>query len=373
MDETTPPVEGALITDELAEASLLADQGNHEQAMALCQRLLRNDPDNAAVHACIGDVHRRLRNWQRAAESYERSLRGEYDADVMAKLAEARGHIAAVLGRGAVAREEPPPPELPELEHTTVALPQRTKLLLLGAGLLLVVAVVALVVSLGRPRATRANDHGRRVATSGPAFGTTGPPPPGVAPAGPGEPSPQPGITGQRPRAGAGVTATGPIHVGPPQPMPDRQPRVTSGEIRGPMSDRDLQLVRSLSSLTWPGGEELGQRVSAMYDPFTGYAMITFETPASVGKAGLYGVVLTEAYAVAAAAIHEESGLKTMTIRCLTRIGEGDDAYTDVCFRGNTTREVVEALTRRGSVPTLQDIWSSAFAINWWNPSVPTG
>ena len=370
MDETPPPEEGVLITDELAEADLLADQGNHDQAMALCQRLLRNDPDNAAVHACIGDIHRRLRNWQRAAESYERSLRLEYDADVMAKLAESRGHIAAVLGRGAVTHEEAPA-EMPELEHASVALPQRTKLLLLGAALLLVIAVVALVINLGRPGATRAGERARRVATAAPGFGINAPP--GTAPAKPGEPSPQPGIAGPKPPAQPGVTATGPIHVGPPQPLPNHQPRTTSGDSRGPASDRDLLLIRSLSSLTWPGGEEMGRRVSAMYDPFTGYAMITFETPDTLAKTNLYGTVLAEAYAVALAAVREESGLRTLTIRCLTRVGQGDDAYTDVCFRGNTTRDAVDAATRRGNVLPQQDIWSTVFATTWWNPSVPTG
>jgi hypothetical protein len=372
MDDSTPPEEGALITDEIAEANLLAEQGDHDGAMARCQRLLLSDPENSAVHACIGDIHRRLRNWQQAAESYEHSLRIEYDADVMAKLAETRGHIAALLGRTAVAHEEPAP-ELPELEHPTVALPQRTKLLLLAAALLLVVAIVALVIGLGRPRTTGGREGGRRVTAATPVLGTRGPQPPGATPVAPGEPAPQPGITSARPPAGSGVTATGPIHVGPPQPMANRQPRITSGGAHGPMTDRDALLMRTLSSLTWPGGEEMGNHVSVMYDPFTGYAMITFETPASVTKANLYGIVLTEAYAIALAAVREEAGLRTMTVRCLTRVGEGDDASTDVCFRGNTSRDALEAMTRRGGMPTVQDIWTSVFAVNWWNPGVPTG
>jgi len=139
------------------------------------------------------------------------------------------------------------------------------------------------------------------------------------------------------------------------------------------MSDRDRQLTKALSGLTWPTGEAIGRNVQALVDPFTGYTVITLQIPPSLKKSGLYALALDKAYELAVATIRADAGIFYLTVRVLVEVETTDGKRaTLTAYRGNTTRETLDYYVKRGLNPDRKTIWELVFATSWWDPSVPT-
>jgi len=359
------PQGDVLFPDEIAEVNLLAEQGRYSRAIALCQRLLNQHPTSAPLYEAMGDILRRRSDWQGAASSYETSLELSSDDEVLAKLADARRRIAEAGGL----RTPLPVEEAEERPR----LSQRMKLALLGAATVFVVLVVVVLVRAGRP------GPGPQVTPVGAELrpGTAR-----TAPAQPGAVSPERQQIAVRTAPGSYGSSHGAEWLAPknsgavtpsaPAPQPPTTPIRITTEIRAPQSDRDFYIARAVSSLSWPDGESMSGKAFAMFDPATGYAMITFETPDDIERQGLFTTVVRQAYAAAQAAIKQEPGLQSMTIRCLTKYSAQDKTVTDVAFRGNTSRLTLEAWGRR-TPPTTQELWGQVFASSWWNPTIQTG
>ena len=138
------------------------------------------------------------------------------------------------------------------------------------------------------------------------------------------------------------------------------------------MSDRDYETARTLGSLSWPDGTPMSNAVAVVIDP-TGYAMISFQIPSALQVEKLSAAVLRQSYALATTALRAEAGITLLTVRALATITLADDQErTVVVYRANTSRTAIESWTKLRREPTLEELWSRAFATSWWNPGVRT-
>lgn len=337
----------------LAEIDLLIDQRNLERAQALAQQLLLQHPNNAGVHAALGDIASARHQYREAIEWYELSLRLENSQIIRERVARARDMLDEERFREY------------EEEHP---LRDNRRLIIGGAigGFLLLALIVALVTTSVSRR------HRQPMGTTGGAgrpivrTNQPGAPEPGKTPAGM---AARPEARANEP-SGMGLGSA----VAPPGPeTPGGGLRVTQS-VDAPMADRDVLLTRALAALTWSNGEALGWRAMALMDPFTGYALITVEVPPGMRGQDLYPPVIDMAYKLAVAAVNTDRGIDSLTVRVITPIETDKGRKVElVAFRGNTTRETLDYYLKRGLTPDQQTIWSHVFATTWWNPAVPAG
>src|SRR5690554_6945183 len=80
-------------------------------------------------------------------------------------------------------------------------------------------------------------------------------------------------------------------------------------------------------------------RVSAMVEPYSGYAMISVTIPQSIPVNGLVEEVVRQSWRVAVAAVRADEVITSLTIR-MVRVTENGERV--VAFRGNTTRRALE-------------------------------
>lgn len=342
------------LSEGLAEIELLISQRNLDRAQSLAQQLLLSHPNNAGVHAALGNIAAARQQHREAIEWYELSLRLEPNQQVRERLARERDLLDTERFR--------------EFEEEQ---PQRDKRpLIIGGAIgafLLLALIVALIASAMGRRARVPTTEGQRAGRPIVRTNQAGQPEQGTTPGG----------LAARPEARAGQT--GPYGVGagsavaPPAGTPPGDLRVTQS-VDAPLADRDVLLTRALAALTWPNGESLGWRVMGLMDPFTGYALITVEVPPAMRGQNLFPPVISMAYKLATAAMNTDRGIDSLTIRVLTGIQneKGRDVEL-VAFRGNTTRESMDYYLKRGIQPDQQTIWANVFATTWWNPAVPAG
>jgi len=342
-----------LLQNGLTEIALLIERRNFERAQSVAQQLLLQFPNNATVHAALGDVASARHLHREAIEWYELSLRLDQNQEIRERLSRQRDLLD----------EE----RLHDEEDTEAARDNRPMLIgAVAAGLILLVLAIVLIGSAVRNRQR---------------------PPAETAaiPARPGMRSDQPApVTGQTtptaPRPGSRPGQQVPYGVGagaaqsPPGPSTPAGGLNVTQSVDAPMADRDVLLTRALSSLTWPNGDPLGWRALALMDPFTGYALITVEVPPGMRSDNLYLPVINMSYRVAVSAIQSDRGIDSLTVRMLTQITDERGRHVQlVAFRGNTTREALDYYLKRGIEPDPRTIWSHVFATTWWNPVVPTG
>lgn len=351
MDNSTP----LHLSEGLAEIGLLIERRNLERAQGLAQQLLLQHPNNAGVHAALGDIAAARHQYREAIEWYELSLRLDQNQAVRERLARARD----MLDEERFLESEE---ERPLRDNRTLIIGGA-----IGAFLLLALIVALITSAVGRRhrQPTMATGPGARpiVRTSQPGQPQQGATPAGVAT----RPEARPGEAGPY-GVGAGSA------VAPPGPGTPAGGLKVTQSVDAPMADRDVLLTRSLAALTWTNGESLGWRAMALVDPFTGYALITVEVPPGMRGQDLFPPVIDMAYKLAVAAINQDRGIDSLTVRVITPIDNEKGRKVElVAFRGNTTREVLDYYLKRGLQPDQQTIWSHVFATTWWNPSVPAG
>lgn len=345
---------------ELRRVDELIEEGDLVAAQHLCKRLLQQHPTNAAAHEKMGDVMRRRELWEDAAEWYDLAAQLHETEELKAKRAD-------VLQRAKEARRAGPEPHLVEDAEA----PGRM-LLWLGiaaaAMLLVVIGVVVRIVrapdEVDRPVVTHVTD------VEGPGVGR------------PSLTAPSP-VRGTReapaPAGGSGArTQTIPRATANPEehwaasPVPRRAPRraVSTRSSTGisasspePVTDHDQAVVNAVSSLTWGDNRPMTGRVSAMVEPYSGYAMVSVTIPPTLPEQGLVEQVVRQAWRVALAAVQADEVINSLTIR-MVRVT--DDGERVVAFRGNTTRRALQRVeTDR---PDFGTIWNRVFAAVWWNP-----
>jgi len=355
------------LDEQLSRIAALTEEGHYDGAIALCDELLRSHPHSIEVRTAMGDIYAARQLWPEAIEWYELAQELGDDPEVADRLEQARQQMEAQREGGR--RPAPAAPEIVPPTRPRRRISWGATLAIIGASLLVVLAVFVLLArgpeSQRRQPRTAGSVQGPvaprpmpqpRLATSLPQ--TT---PPSTTP---GQPTTVPGA----PASGFTGATTAPKVSGP---TVARAPVVITRKLSGPASDRDLYLAQTVGSLTWPNGRSMSRGVSAVMDPYTGYAIITFEVPAGVEGDELRQIVATQAYKAAVVAFRSDTGLDSLTIRALALVKSADGQERSiVAFRANTDRVTMEYWLRIHGEPDLEVLWNDVFAEAWWNPGV---
>lgn len=129
---------------ELARANLLRMQGNYEEAIEVCRRILGRFPSNETVHALMGDIYADQGKYEDAIQWYE----------LLVELAPGNAHYMAKLHnlRAMHAAQVAPPPPIAEPEVK----PAKPKVFAYALfGLLALILVAASFVAGARMNAMR--------------------------------------------------------------------------------------------------------------------------------------------------------------------------------------------------------------------------
>jgi hypothetical protein len=343
---------------------MLIERGEHQEARALCQRLLGERPQSAAVRAAMGDVAGAAGNWNEAVEWYERALELDFDATVMEKLAAARSRVIH-SGRGpvtgpsvAVAPPRPAPIERRESPWRRHA-PLLIVAAVLAVALLLLFARTVTGVKGVRETAGPASEarHQQAQTPTAPA-----PVPPADIP-----PAPTPGaraqITGQAVQTPARYTGevpprslTGPTHqLQPATPI---------------ISTQDLRILTRMQMEKWRDGTPLTRRASVAYDSYSGVGILTLHAPSGVDLRGIQEDILQAAYRAALRSMRGDSNLRTMVVRCVATVPvPGGDEMEAVVFRATASRDRFARWlpAEVTATPTLEQIAREILSDVWWD------
>jgi hypothetical protein len=347
---------------QISSINLQIDQGSLDAAERQAQEALQAHPNSATIHALMGDIAAARRDGREAIDWYELSLRLEPNPQVHARLERQREQLEAESEA-----------EIDRLLERPRDQKQRRLILGVVGGLIVLGIVVALIASALSGRGPERRSAGRAgTPRPGAQAGAPAPQTPGAAlPQAPGAPAVQPPVAGRPAASATPRPATG-VPGPATQPPPAGVVRITE-RVEAPLSDRDRLMTQALSGMTWGTGEQLGWRVMALVDDFTGYALITVEVPPSVQRVALSDTVIDMAYKLAVAAIQADSGVQSLTVRVMAPVEVERRNVMLLAFRANTTRDHLDYYLKRGLQPDRETIWSHVFATTWWNPSVPSG
>ncbi len=354
--ETTPPEEA--LEEELTEVELLCEQRNYSRAQTIAQRLLRAHPTSARVHEVMADVAAARGGHAEAVQWYELALQLGFDQRVMDKVSEQR-RLLEQSQREASETEDMSEEGEPQRHYKLIAA--------IAGGVILLAFVVFLifVIKGNQPSEIEAGpSRPRAVATRSTRDGQASrQPAPSEAAAPP-----------SRATASAPARRSGGRHSpisAPQQPQRQNLPPVhLTREIGAPLTDQDRRLLKAIGSLTWPGGRNLSGDVNAMVDPFTGYAFITIELPASLKQSVQFATAINMSYRVAVAAMRQNTSIRSLTVRVIVPVTTGDTETVLTVFRGNADRATLDRYLDTDAMPSTRDIWRKVFATTWWNPSV---
>ncbi len=355
MREETEAQASETLTQRLAQVHQMIQAGRYEGASSTCDELIERYPDSAEAHAAQGDVCGARQMWARAAEWYELALQLGAGNDVRRRLERARQHLESAVGETTNG-----PPQFPVQR-------QRTRLWWIfgGAGAAILLAIAIVLIALLSPP-TPGTSRSQQKSRPYPAPPIPEPPVPSTSPVVHTPLSP-PLPTRPQPRP----TTPSPSSAAAPQAAP-HAPVIITRQMIGPVSDRDYHIARTLGSLTWPDGTPLSDAVAVMMEPYTGYAMITFEIPQVLEGEELFEAVVRQSYSLAATALRTDAGIHWLTIRALATITTPDkEERTVVAYRANTRRGTLEYWMKLREEPTAEQLWEEVFATSWWNPSLP--
>ena len=353
MPKENGPQAPANLAAQLERVAEMINSGQYQTAEVICRELVDSYPDSAEAHAVLADAFAARQLWSEAADWYELAVQLGAGPEVDQRLERVRRRRAAYSG------EAPSESNSAQLER------QRARLgwILGGAAAAVLLAVGIVVLGLQTPRMPATPSSGLAARTYPPRAisGRSATAQVRTAPQSvPRRP--------QQPKAPTSATSSPSAQHAP---IPHAPAIITRGKM-GPVSDRDYRLARVLGSLTWPDSTPMSDAVAVMMDPYTGYAMITFEIPRALEGQELFDMVMRQSYSVAAAALRTDAGIQSLTIRVVATMTTPDkEKRSVVAFRANTNRVALEEWMKLGREPTVQELWDEVFATSWWNPNVP--
>ncbi len=338
---------------ELRDIDEMIDEGDLTGAQIACKSLLQQHPTSAAAHEKMGDIMYGRELWEDAVEWYDLALQLNETPGLRSKLAKAQQRVRE-------ARTGPEPEPVEDTGHTR-------RLVWLGVGAAAMTLVVIMVV-IGIAQSRR----GRQDRPRSDVISDTGPGDMGspalTSPSTVRSTRTSPAAVGDRPLEIPRAHENPQEHWAARQ-VPRRAPRraITSRTrqeaITDPLTDHDRAVIDAVSSLTWDDERPMTGRVSAMVDPFTGYAVVRVTIPSSLPIVGLVERVVLQAYRVAVATMQADEVVSSITVQMVRVTDRGERV---LAFRGNTTRETLRNLDTAS--PGFDLLWNNVFKTVWWNP-----
>ena len=356
MPEETEPEAAENLDERLREVEEMVAAGQYAAAAVVGEELVNTHPESAAAHAVLADTYAARQMWPEATEWYELAVQLGAGPEVNQTLEKARRRLVAYSA------EAPDEPQGVQLHRERARLwwifGGAAAAVLLGigivlSGLLSPLRPTALTseppVATGSFRPLRSTDSGATLPPARPLPRPARPAPSRPQPVSPGRPAPPSRTAGSHP------------------------PVVITREMMGPVTDREHHLARALGSLSWEDGTPMSNAVAVVMDPYTGYAIITFEIPRALQVDELLAAVVWQSYSLAATAFRTDAGINWLTIRAIATITTPDkEDRTVVAYRANTRRGTLEEWMKLREDITMEELWNEVFATTWWNPSVPT-
>ncbi|MEA3401189.1 MAG: hypothetical protein U9R79_08110 [Armatimonadota bacterium] len=345
---------GSEIQADLRGIDHLIHDGNLRPAQRACKELLQRHPTSAAAHEKMGDIMYRRELWEDAAEWYDLAIQLADTPELRAKLEDAEEQ----------AREARTGPE-PELVEEAEAGRRRLIWLAIGAAAMVVVVILVIVgLTAGRVEVEP-------------------PPTPRATTAETGRPQRSPGLTAPstvRGTRSAPAPQRGGVEIptareNPQQhwaarQAPRRAPRrpisrTRQEEISEPVTDHDRAVIDAVSSLTWGDDRPMTGKVTAMVDPYTGYAVVRATVPQSLPRGHLVERVVRQAYRIALATVRADEAVEALTVQMVMTAPNGEHVMV---FRGNTNRKTLRMVGE--GRPNFTALWNDIFKTTRWNPQV---
>lgn len=98
---------------QLSEADAALLSGDPQKAQAICQTVLRTNPQNSRAYGILGDAYLQAKMYDNAEKSYQQSLNIAPSSIIQGKLSQVRS-LKANLSRPAEPAPAPPPPTQPD-------------------------------------------------------------------------------------------------------------------------------------------------------------------------------------------------------------------------------------------------------------------
>ena len=352
------------VLDELREVERMMAQGDLAAAQAECKRFLQQHPTHAGAHEMMGDILFARHLWEEAAEWYDLGLQLARSEKLRIKRADANR-------RAKQARRGPEPTLVDDSET-----PRRMLWLGLAAAamLLVIILIGAGIARSGRDEVVRTPPRtaadtpppARSPGLTGPSAvrGATDRPAPARSPArSPARDVPAPAAQ-ERSEQHWGAQQ---MERTPPR-RPISRTTTTGRTTPEPVIDHDDAVVRAASSLRWDNDQPMSGHVSAMVDPFTGYAVIRVLVPRSVLGDNMREMVVRQAYRVARASFQANEVVTSMTVQM---VRDTEDGERTILFRGNTTRRMMQQIETE--MPDFDTLWNRVFSTVRWNPLADPG
>lgn len=343
--------------EDLRAIESLMARGALQAAHGECKRFLQQHPTHAAAHEMMGDILYARELWEEAAEWYGLAQQLARSERLRIKRADAnqRARQARKGGDATLVDDTETPQRLIWLGIAAAAM--LAVIILIGAG-------IARSGSEDRrpPEPPERTAMDTRPPARSPAL--TGPSAVRSAADTRAEPrtptQPRTTTTPARERTEEHWAAE------PLERIPPRRPisrTTTTPRPPEPVIDHDEAVIRAVSSLRWDEETAMTGQVSAMVDPFTGYAVIRVLVPRSVPRDGMRERVVLQAYRVARASFQANEVITAMTVQM---VRDTDDGERAMLFRGNTTRRAVQRVET--GTPDFDMLWDNIFTAVRWNP-----
>ena len=344
MSENTGPDERETLTEELSELDEMIQAGRYAPAAVLANELLDSYPHSAEVPTAIADLYRAGQMWAEAAEFYELAVQHGAGGEATVPLGAVQRHLSAQASLQPDSSRVRRPASGVWWAYAGAA-----AVVVLGLVIVFIILRLPPVPSASGPQRpqppVRRSPTARQLTQAPPTLPL--PPPPAQATTAPSPPD---------------------LRGTPRAALP---PVVITRRMIGPVSDRDYNIARVLGSLTWPDGIPMSEDVTVLMDPYTAYAVITFQIPKALEVEDPFAAVLRQSYTLATTALGTDAGINYVTVRALATITTPDkEKRTVVAYRANTKRQTIDHWAELGGEPSINELWSRVFATSWWNPSV---
>ncbi len=349
MSENTGPDERETLTEQLSELDEMIQAGRYAPATVLANELLDSYPHSAEVPTAIADIYRTRQMWAEAAEFYELAIQHGAGGEATVPLEAVRRRLSA---------QASVQPDSSRVQRPASGV----WWVYAGAAAMVVLGLVIVFITLRWPSGPSASGPGTTRATPSQPPVRRSPTARQLTQAPPTLPSPPP------PAQTTAAPSAPDLQGTPRASLP---PVIITRRMIGPVSDRDYNIARVLGSLTWPDGTPMSEDVAVLMDPYTAYAVITFQIPKALEVEDLFAAVVRQSYTLATTALRTDAGINYITVRALATITTPDkEERTVVAYRANTKRQTIDHWAELGGEPSINELWNRVFATSWWNPNV---